>query len=94
MAIESVADRRAYMAAFGETVSISGVLVTAIYDDPYLLSLDVSTSMPMIHCITADVSGVAYGSPVIISGASFTGTVREVQHDGTGMSTLILGRTQ
>lgn len=93
MAIESVGDRRAYMAAFGETVSISGVLITAIYDDPYLLSLDVATSMPMLHCITADISGVTYSNPVIISGAGFTGTVREIQHDGTGMSTIMLGRT-
>lgn len=94
MALESAADRKAYMSTFGTTVKVgASTFITAIYDDPYLLSLDVSTSMPMIHCVTADISGVTYGTAIVVSGSSFTGTVGEIQHDGTGMSTLILRRT-
>lgn len=93
MALESAADRKAYMSAFGTSVTVNGVAITGIYDDPYLLSLDVSTSVPMLHCVTADIPNVAYGQTVIIASAAFTGTVGEIQHDGTGMSTLILRRT-
>ena len=40
--------------------------------------------------ITADAPNVDYDQSVIVSSASFSGTVTSVQPDGQGMTTLIL----
>ena len=90
MTIESDADRQAFMETFGVPVVISGETITGIFDNIYYEDLDVDTSQPMVMIITADAPNVDYDQSVIVSSASFSGTVTSVQPDGQGMTTLIL----
>lgn len=90
MSIESAADRQAFMDTFGEDVVVSGITVTAIWDKPYLEELGIATAVPQVMYVTTDLPDVAYGQSVVVAGASFTGTVREIHPDGVGMTILYL----
>lgn len=90
MAIESASDRQAFMDVFGTTAVVSGQTITAIFDDPHLNALEVRTSTPMLTCVTSDVLGVAHGDTVVVSSESFSGSVIDVQSDGTGITVLML----
>lgn len=90
MAIESLTDRQAYMTAFGVPAVVNSVSITAIFDDPHLTQLDTNTSTPMLTCITSDITGATYGSTVVVASVPFSGNVLDVQHDGTGITVLML----
>ncbi len=93
MSIESPADRAAFMSVFGVSVSVSGITGLAIFDDPHSEALEVNSSSPMLTIVDADFPSIAYGQAVVVSSASFSGTVRDVQPDGTGCSIILLGKT-
>lgn len=90
MSIESSADRQGYMDTFGTTCVVDGETITAIWDKPYLEDLGVATAVPQIMCVTTDIPNIAYGQSVVVSSASFTGTVREIHPDGVGLTILYL----
>lgn len=91
MAIESSADRTAFVTTFGVAATVGGVDITAIFDNEYLETLDTASSDPTLIVVTSDVPSVAYGDAVTVASASFTGTVRSVQPDSHGMTVLVLG---
>lgn len=93
MALESTADRLAYMSAFGVPAVVNGVSIVAIFDNEYSELLNVSTSSPTLICVSSDIPNVDYGQTVVVSSASFSGTVRVVMPDGNGITTLQLARS-
>lgn len=66
--------------------------VNAIWDDGYLEvpigDAGVESVQPMIHCRTADVANVSESSAMSYGGTNYT--VKNIQPDGTGTSTLHL----
>ena len=91
MSIESLADQIAFVSTFGVPVIVGGVSIDAIFDKPYLEELGISTAVPQLIYITSQLPAVAYGQAVTVASALFTGTVREIHPDGTGITTLYLG---
>lgn len=90
MSIETTADRLAFMEVFGIDVVVNGNPMKAIYDDPHFETLEMSTSTPMLTVATSDVSGLEFDDVVTITSISFTGRVRDIQNDGTGITVLML----
>lgn len=88
--LESSADRAEFVEVFGTDVVIDGVSLKAIFDYAYVETLDVAAREPMLTLPMEDVTGVAYGSTVIIPEVSFSGSVKGVEPDGTGFVTLML----
>lgn len=96
MAVESAADRLAFLSAdeFGATATIGGTSVSGILDTESAEIdfgdglVDHVAAMPRFECRSADVSGVAQGDEVTISGTTYT--VADIRADGTGMTVLHL----
>jgi hypothetical protein len=88
MNVENSADRLAMLSDFGQTVSIDGSDVTAIYDEDYVESLDIAGTRPLLYCRTSDVESAGHGDSVEVDGIDYT--VAKVQPDGTGLTVLIL----
>lgn len=61
-----------YFSDFGETVTIAGNAVTAIFDGGYAETLDASGTAPSLLCIAADVAAVVVGDAVIRNAAAYT----------------------
>ena len=91
--MESAADRQAYMAAFGVSVTVNGAGIFGIYDEWHAETLGVSASSPQLMCAAEDLPSVAAGQTVVVASASFTGTITDIQRDGTGLVLLMLGRS-
>lgn len=72
-----------YTPAGGSALTVSG-----IPDDEYVDAQGVESSGPVFRCAADDVSGVAHGDALEISGTPYT--VHGVQPDGTGEMLLIL----
>lgn len=70
------------------TATVGGVSVSGIFDDAYLDPLGIAGSQPSLLCASADVSGAAQGSAVVVNAVSYT--VGSIQPDGTGMTRLLL----
>lgn len=64
-------------AALGESVTVDGSAVTAIFDAGYAEAFDVSGNIPSLRCISSTVSGVEVGDTVVR--AAVTYTVRSIQ---------------
>ena len=64
-------------AALGESVTVDGSSVTAIFDAGYADAFDVSGTALSLRCITSDVSGVAVGDAVVRAAVNYT--VRAIQ---------------
>jgi len=90
MAIEDATDRAAFFdpEEFGVAATIGGGTVNGIFDNGYVAELDVESTRPTFTCATADVSTVAHGDSITISGTAYT--VRGIEPDGTGVTTLVL----
>lgn len=88
MAVETDADRAAYLADFGVTAIYGGSSFTVIYDRPYVDTGDMAGYAPEAMARTADVTsaGVEVGEAITIDGTAFT--VRRIEPDGTGMTVL------
>ncbi len=90
MAVETDTERLAMLNDFGVDVVISAVTYKGIYDRPYAAPGDMAGYAPELLMRTSDVTGsaVARGDGITIDGTSFT--VREIQRDGTGFTTLVV----
>jgi hypothetical protein len=74
---------------FGVTATLaSGGTVRGIFDNGFVDVFGVSETEKAFTAATADVSALAYGNTVTISGTAYT--VAELQPDGTGMTRVRL----
>lgn len=98
MAVELAADREIFLADFGVTASFTpsgGAAsdITVIFDNEYL-DVDIggavafATRQPKVLCRDGEISGIAEGDQMVISGATYI--VRVVMPDGTGMTEVLL----
>lgn len=93
MAVETADDRSYLLADFGVDVTVGAGTIKAIFDNDYS-PVDAGGGVPfsiqqaMILCRTADVTSLAEGSLVTISGDSYA--VVDIQPDGEGMTMLAL----
>lgn len=89
-------DLTTMLSDFGQTATVGGVSITAIFDNEYIdvnLSMgDVASASPAIHCKSADVTTAAKGTAVTVGGASYT-VSHPPKPDGTGMTTLVLKKS-
>lgn len=93
MAVESAADRSAFLADFGSTVTWSGGSATAIYDQAYEEAefpgaVSIGSRRPMLRAREADFAAVAVGTSVTVDGDTWR--VAEKHPDGTGMTMILL----
>lgn len=76
----------------GTAATYSGSTVNGIFDNEFFEAdggtVGVESAQPLFTCQTDDVSGIAHGDSITISGTAYT--VRGVQPDGTGVTQLIL----
>lgn len=100
MAVESAADRAIFFEVddFGTAASYTpsgGVAATinGIFDNDFIEvdaggGVGVALQQPRFLCRTADVSSAAEGDALVINTVNYT--IRIVQDDGTGITTLVL----
>ena len=100
MAVESTADRAIFFDVddFGTAATYTpdggaASTVNGIFDNDFIEvdaggGVGVALQQPRFQCRTADVSSAAEGDAIVISSVNYT--VRIVQDDGTGMTTLVL----
>lgn len=100
MAVESAADRAIFFVVddFGTAATYTpdggaASTVNGIFDNDFIEvdaggGVGVALQQPRFQCRTADVSSAAEGDAIVISSVNYT--VRIVQDDGTGMTTLVL----
>lgn len=98
MSVESDQDRLEMLNVEEFGTSITVVLnstqteISGIYDDAHFEVDDgitiVSTSEPMVHVNTSDVTNVVQGTELRINGSTFS--VSDIQPDGTGITLLRL----
>ncbi|MEK9553324.1 MAG: head-tail joining protein [Alphaproteobacteria bacterium] len=100
MAVESAADRAIFFDVddFGTAATYTpdggaASTVNGIFDNDFIEvdaggGVGVALQQPRFQCRTADVSSAAEGDAIVISSVNYT--VRIVQDDGTGMTTLVL----
>lgn len=79
---------------FGESVTLNGVSVTAIFDAEGEVAgagfSGAAVYRPMLTLATSDVPASPIGKTAVVGGVSYT--VAEHRADGTGVSTLVLER--
>jgi hypothetical protein len=77
---------------FGETVTVDGADITAIFDTGYAETLEAAGSGPSLRCVSADVATVATGDAATVRAIAYT--VRGIEPIGPdGLETrLILER--
>ncbi|OHD28035.1 MAG: hypothetical protein A2Y38_03440 [Spirochaetes bacterium GWB1_59_5] len=82
--------------AFGESVTIAGQSLTAIYDAAYVEAsvqngVSVSTTSPVVQYKTADFTGTVAQDDAVVAGG-ITYRVYKVEPDGQGWAMLRLKR--
>jgi hypothetical protein len=85
------AGNRATILAFGQTVTLNGESVTAVFDDGYRMAnvgIGMSGTQPALTMLTADVEGDPVGQTVVVGDDEYTVATHEP--DGTGISVLML----
>ena len=100
MAVESAADRAIFLDVddFGTAATYtpsggSAATVNGIFDNDFVEvdaggGVGIALQQPRFVCRTADVSTASEGDAIVISSVNYT--IRIVQDDGTGMTTLVL----
>jgi hypothetical protein len=85
-------DLDVFFADFGETVTLNGVAVTAVFDKEYATAgagpLGMATSAPALSLPDASVPASPVGKPAVVRGVAYS--VSEAHPDGTGLTTLLL----
>jgi hypothetical protein len=82
-------DLAPFFVDFGVTATLSsGAAVRGIFDNGFVDAFGVSETEKAFTAATAEVSALAYGNTVTISGTAYT--VAELQPDGTGMTRVRL----
>lgn len=97
MAVETDTDRSAFLADFGQAITIADgsptETFTAIFDNAYITAefgaaVGVASREPVLLARTTDVSSLANDTSLTIGGVSYL--LKRQEPDGTGISTLIL----
>jgi len=95
MAVESADDRAIFVGVddFGVAATYDGGTVNGIFDNDFVEvdaggGVGFALQQPRFVCRTADVSAAAEGDTITIDATGYT--IRIVQDDGTGMTTLVL----
>lgn len=87
-----VENTAAYFADFGQSATVGGVVVPAIFDSGYVLgsvgAVGMSSSQPMLTLATASVPANPVGTAVVVGALNYT--VGAHEPDGTGISRLML----
>ena len=78
------------MTAFGETATVGGKTIQAIFSFEYAEVNDVESRRPVLTVRTADVSSPVHGIAAVVRGVTYA--VKNIQDDGTGMTLLVLGK--
>jgi len=74
--------------ALGEQVTYGAASIYAVFEHAYVEVGGVESLHPTLLVRDSDVSGVAHGTSITVGGTAYT--VRGIEPDGTGMTTLIL----
>ena len=95
MAVESADDRAIFVGTddFGVAATFGAATVNGIFDNEFVEvdaggGVGFALQQPRFVCRTADVSTAAEGDTITINATDYT--IRIVQDDGTGMTTLVL----
>lgn len=95
MAVESADDRSIFVAVddFGVAATFGASTVNGIFDNDFVEvdaggGVGFALQQPRFVCRTADVSSAVEGDTITINAVTYT--IRIVQDDGTGMTTLVL----
>jgi len=95
MAVETADDRAIFIGVddFGVAATYNGGTINGIFDNDFVEvdaggGVGFALQQPRFVCCTADVSTAAEGDTITINAAAYT--MRIVQDDGTGMTTLVL----
>lgn len=98
MAVETAADRAAMLADFGQSVTYthsgSPTTLTGIFDNEFYeadaqAGVTFVSAQPRLVVRTADLpNGADYGDTLVTNGITYT--VKIIQADGTGITTLVL----
>jgi|SRR5687767_1537395 len=96
MAVETAADRAIYVnpAEFGVTATYGSTSLNGIFDSDYFAAsvgaqVDIVGARLRFLCRTADIPGGAgHGDSILIASEPYV--VREIHHDGTGMTELVI----
>lgn len=96
MAVETASDRAVFVnpAEFGVTATYGAASINGIFDSDYFAAsvgaqVDIVGARLRFLCRTADLPGsAANGDSIVI--AAVTYKVREIHHDGTGMTELVI----
>jgi hypothetical protein len=73
---------------FGQSITLNGSTVQAIFDNAYTGMLGMESSGPALTVASSDVAGVEQGHAVVVGSANYT--VVTVEPDGTGVTVLRL----
>lgn len=95
MAVETADDRAIFFSVddFGVAATYGGGTVNGIFDNEFFEadaggSVMVAMQQPRFMCRTADIPTAAEGDAIVINAVDYT--IRVVQPDGTGITTLVL----
>jgi len=95
MAVETEDDRAIFVGVddFGVSATYNGGTIDGIFDNDFVEvdaggGVGFALQQPRLVCRTADVSTAAEGDTITINAVAYT--MRIVQDDGTGMTTLVL----
>ena len=87
-----VENTAAFFSDFGQSATVGGVVVSAIFDAAYSLGsvgpIGMASSQPTLTLATASVPASPVGTAVVVSGGNYV--VGAHEPDGTGMSRLLL----
>jgi hypothetical protein len=86
-------DLSAFYADFGESVTVAGSSISAIFDSGYGEAAGiVAGTVPRLRCRASDVSGVAIGAAVVRAGTNYTVRGREAVPPDELETVLVLER--
>ena len=86
-----MAETSSPVALYDEAASLQALQRYGILDTPMADQFGILGSAPRFICAAADVSGIAAGATLTITGIGYT--VSEVRPDGTGMMELVLDKS-
>lgn len=71
-----------------EVILNNGEIITGVFDQEYLETLDTQGSSPVLTCRTVDISSQSRNDPIEINGKIYT--FIRAEHDGSGVSRALL----
>ncbi len=81
----------AVFTALGDDVVVNGVPTQGFFSAAHAGMFGTDDVLPQVVVRGAETAGLTSGAPVVVNGVSYS--VRAIQPDGTGLSTLVLQET-